>query len=147
MSHAAQLRKPVTLWTNCPWLDELGVKMDSQKRERLRGHVFIICVHDVSCALYSARYSCMAGLQQRKRIRIVHHYRDRAGRMRIKGGKDLRSTEHYPHGLGLKAGSHICTLNFTLILKAVSVYHGYCCFRSIGWIFAPKEPVWALLTP
>lgn len=66
------------LYTTAKYLQCLGVQMDPERRLRLRA------------------------LQMENKIQISHIYTDRKGRKRIKGGRHLKSTEHYPYGLGLK---------------------------------------------
>ena len=56
MAPCISLRKPVMLWTNCPWLDRLGVKMDPVRRERLRGDM-ILMVRWVILASFKGHYN------------------------------------------------------------------------------------------
>ena len=37
-------------------------------------------------------------------IQMVQRYRDKMGRTKLKGGKDLTVSAQYPIGLGMKAG-------------------------------------------
>ena len=109
------LRKPVTLWTNCPWLEPLGQTMDREKRERLRGLLKPFCFFSFPSPVLLETWS---GLQLAKKIRIVEHYIDSKGARKVKGGKHLRATEEYPYGLGLQVGLLYC-VSFCVVMPCM----------------------------
>lgn len=81
-AYGGPLEKRVTLYTTCPWIQELGTTLDPTRRERL------------------------ARIKSHFNIEIVKKHRDKVtGKVKVAGGRHLASTAAYPIGLGLKVGS------------------------------------------